>query len=37
VKVFVDTGDFCALTIPKDEHNKKEKQTCNDHIDYHIF
>jgi len=25
VKVFVDTGAFCALTVPKDEHNQKAK------------
>ena len=25
MKVFIDTGAFCALTIPKDEHNQKAK------------
>lgn len=25
MKVFIDTGAFCALSIPKDQHNRKAK------------
>ncbi len=26
MKVFIDTSAFCALTIPKDEHNQRAKE-----------
>jgi len=29
VKIFIDTGAFCALTIPKDNYNLKAKSTYN--------
>ncbi len=29
MKIFIDTGAFCALTIPKDNYNLKAKSTYN--------
>ena len=37
MKVFIDTGAFCALTIPKDEHNLKAKSVHKQLKEHHAI
>ncbi|MBI5195727.1 MAG: hypothetical protein HZA10_05360 [Nitrospirae bacterium] len=36
MRVFIDTGAFCALAIPKDQHNKTAKAIY-EHFRYHPY